>query len=304
MDYVYVNAQISIGLFRAILEQRHLDALLLFFEVDIGSKMRRRGPNPFKKCRILHINTLAEALSIVAMDRWNTRAWIFQEAFASAGSMILLFPRAKEVAVKGWSLICQDLSFTDIAIRLDALQKCMKQSAGFFTPKPGNSLSVRLPEWAETLKRLDWFQPEPQGYHFVNFRIKGSKTRRTCNAAVAWSFLKHRENDRVADKLAILANLCDYSLRLNTVELDKSQNVLSVCILALAIANGDLSLLSPDSYYIPHELHFGMFVETVHETRDASFLILNSQGHKQRRFYLGSFQRQATSTHQSENCRS
>ena len=294
----------SIGLFRATLEQRHLDALLLFFEVHIGSKMRRRGPNPFRKCRRLHIDNLAEALSIVAMDRWNTRAWIFQEAFASAGSMILLFPRAKEVAVKGWSLICQDLSFTDMAIRLDILQKCLKQSAGFFTPKPGNSLSVRLPEWAETLKRLDWFQPEPQGYHFVNIWIGGSKTRRTCNAAVAWSFLKRRENYRVADKLAILANLCDYSLRLNTVELDKSQNVLSVCILALAIANGDLSLLSPDSYHIPHQLHFCMFFQTVHETRDASFLTLNSQGHKQWRFFLGSFQRQATSAHQSEICRS
>ena len=301
MDYVYVNAEMSIGLFRATLEQRHLDALLLFFEFEIGSRMRRRGPHPLKKCRSLHIGTLAEALSIIVMDRWNTRAWIFQEAFASAGNMILLFPRAKEVAVKGWSLICQDLSFTEVAIRLDILQECMKQSVGFFTPKPGNSLPVKLPEWEETLKRLDWFQPDPQGHHLFDFWINNSKNRRTCNAAVAWSFLKHRENDRVVDKLAMLANICDYSLRLNTVELDKSQNVLSVCILALAIANGDLSLLSPDSYQIPHGLHFGMFVHTVHETTDASFLTANSQRHKQRRFYLDSFQREATSAHPSEN---
>ena len=301
MDYVYVNAQISIGLFRATLEQRHLDALLLFFEVDIGSKVRRRGPRPLINRRSLHIGTLAEALSKVAMDRWNTRAWIFQEAFASADKMILLFPRAKDVAVKGWSLICQDLSFTEIAIRLEILQKCMKQSAGFFTPRPGNSLPVRPPDWAETLERLDWFQPEPQGNHFVDFWIGGSKTRRTCNAAVACSFLKHRENDRVADRLAIVANLCDYSLRLNTVELEKSQHALSVCIFALAIFNGDLSLLSPDSYHIPHGLHFGMFVQTVHETRDASFLTANSQGHKQRRFHMGSIRREATSAYQSED---
>ena len=266
--------------------------------------MQRRGPHPFNKCRSLHIHTLAEALSIVAMDRWNTRAWIFQEAFASAGNMILLFPRAKEVAIKGWSLICQDLSFTEIAIRLEILQECMKQSAGFLTRKPGDSLPVRLPDWAETLKRLDWFQPEPQGYHLVDFWIGGSKPRRTCNAAVAWSFLKHRENDRVADKLAILANLCDYSLRLNTVELEKSQNPLSVCILALAIANGDLSLLSPDSYHIPHGLHFSMFIQTVHETRDACLLTANSQGHRQRRFHMGSVPCEATSACQSENCRS
>lgn len=83
-------------------------------------------------------------------------------------------------------------------------------------------------------------------------------------------FLKHRDNDRVADKLAILANLCDYTLRLDTVELEKSQKPLSVCIFALAIANGDVSLLSPDSYHIPRGLHNGMFIQCSYDHKGNS----------------------------------
>ena len=267
MDYVYVNAQVSIGLFQARLEQRHLDALLLFFEWRIGSSMRRRGPHPLKRCRKLQIDTRAEPLSILVMDRWNTRAWILQEAFASAGNMILLFPRGETIAVRGWSLICHDLSLTEIGIRLKIVQECIKQSAGFLTPRSGSGIPVRLPKWAETLERLSWFQPEPSGSHMFNFWIGNSKPRHTCSAAVAWSFLRHRDNDRVADRLAILANLCNFTLRLNTVALEKSQNRLSVCIFALAIANGDFSLLTPESYHVPRGLHIGMFFQ-VHKIRN------------------------------------
>lgn len=280
MDYVYVNAQISIGLFQVTLEQRHLDPLFLFFESlkpRIGSEMRRRGPYPLSKYRFLKMGSLAEALSMVAMDRWNTRAWILQEAFASAGKMVLLLPRAKEIAIKGWSLVCHDLSLTEIGIRLESLQRCVMESAAFLMSRPlmsrpGSTFSVKLPKWAETLERLAWFHPEPSGLHGFRFGLDSIKPRPTCNAAVALSFLKHRDNDRVADRLAILANLCDYSLRLNTWELEKSQSHLSVCVLALTIANGDFSLLSPESYRIPRGMHISMFVQTIHTARKTCVL--------------------------------
>lgn len=267
MDYVYVNAQISIGLFQVTLEQRHLDPLFLFFESlkqRIGSEMRRRGPSPLRKCRFLKLESLleslAEALNMVAMDRWNTRAWILQEAFASAGKMVLLLPRAKGIVIKGWSLVCHDLSLTEIGIRLANLQRCVMESAACLMPKPGSTFTVKPPKWAETLERLAWYHPKPSGYHRFDFWLNSNKPRPSCNAAVALSFLKHRDNDRVADRLAILANLCDYSLRLNTWELEKSQSRLSVCVLALTIANGDFSLLSPESYRIPRGVHISMSV--------------------------------------------
>ena len=272
MDFVYTNAHISIGLFRATLEPRHWQALFLFFELKVGSNMPRRGRRPLSRRQNLRLETetLAEALSIVAMDRWNTRAWILQEAFVSAGNMTILFPKAKDMAVEGWNLVCQDLSLTEIAINLHYLHKCIDRSAGFFNPQPGSSIPVKLPRWAVTLERLSSFLPEAHSTHMFAFWIGGSKNRRTCNAAVAWSFLKYRDNDRVADKLAILANLCDYTLRLNTVELERSQKPLSVCLFALAIANGDLSLLSPDSYHIPRGLHNSMSTQCSYDYKGNS----------------------------------
>ena len=267
MDYVYVHAQISIALFQATLEQRHLDALLEVFESLFGPELPRRGPHPLKQRRHLPLQTLAEALSIVAMDRWNTRAWILQEAFASVGNMILLFPRAKGIVAKGWSLICHDLSLTEIAIKLNILHGCIREFAGYFAQEPASSVPIKLSEWAETMKRLALFQPDISDSHMFGFSYGSLKTRHTCNAAVALSFLNHRDNDRIADRLAILANLCDYSLRLNTRELETSQSHLSVCILGLTIANGDFSLLSPESYRIPRGLHISMFVRTVRTTR-------------------------------------
>ena len=208
------------------------------------------------------------------------------------------------MAVRGWSLICHDLSLTEIGIKLEILQRCIKQSVGFFTPKPDSSILIELPQWAEALKRLTWFQPETAASHMLTFWIGNDKPRRTCNASVALSFLKHRDKDRVADRLAILANLCDYSLRLNTVELERSQNRLSVCVFALTIANGDFSLLSPESYHIPRGINISMFVQTVQTTINRCFLTVNSPEQRRHRIHLGSSQRDATPVYQIENCRS
>ena len=164
MDCVYFNGQISIGLCQATLEQRHLYALLLVFESSIVSKTRRPGLNPLRKCNSLQTEMLAEALSIIATDRWNRCAWILQEAFVKADNMILLLPQAKEIDVEGWSLICHDLSLSEIGIKLDMFQSCIYESTAFLIPKPGSSLPVKLPKWAEALERLAWIHPEPSGW--------------------------------------------------------------------------------------------------------------------------------------------
>ena len=306
MDYVYVNSWLSIGLFHATLEQRHLDALLLIFEIMKGSEqhhpfhplMRRRGPKP--AFRTFRIDTLAEALSMILMDRWNTRAWILQESFVIGGNMILLLPRAEGIAVRGWSMICHDYSLSEISIQLSSLQWCIEEAVVIVRLKLGNTCPVTLPNWTETLRRHSWFHPGRSGGHRASFAKTVIKSRHTCNAAVAWSFLKHRDNDRAADKLAILANLCDYSLRLNTWELEKSQSRLSVCILALTIANGDLSLLWSEFNRLPRELHIGKFVLMVYTTWITFSLTVTSPKQRRKRLYLGSFRCEAAPASQSE----
>lgn len=84
-----------------------------------------------------------------------------------------------------------------------------------------------------TLKRIECFHPgEP--VKATTISAGTSKPRRTCNAAVALTFLKLHNLLRVPDKLAILANMCGYHVRFNTIELEKTQDSLSACVIALS----------------------------------------------------------------------
>ncbi|RSL64479.1 hypothetical protein CEP54_004704 [Fusarium duplospermum] len=104
-----------------------------------------------------------------------------------------------------------------------------------------------------TLKRIECFHPEEPEKATTMFG-GNNKPRRTCSAAVALTYLKLRGLLRVPDKLAILANMCDYHVRFNTIELEKTQDSLSACVLALSVINNDFSLLVPELYRAPSNM--------------------------------------------------
>lgn len=55
-----------------------------------------------------------------------------------------------------------------------------------------------------------------------------------------------RRNSRIADRVAILSNLCNYGVRLDTRQLESDLYSLSVCCLTLSLLNGDLSYIHTD----------------------------------------------------------
>ncbi|KAK5315908.1 hypothetical protein LTR70_006550 [Exophiala xenobiotica] len=71
--------------------------------------------------------------------------------------------------------------------------------------------------------------------------------RQTCNAAQALTYLQPRMNGRVADRLAILGNLCNYPLRLDTNMVENLGYGFSICAFALSVCNGDLSLTKAEN---------------------------------------------------------
>jgi len=71
--------------------------------------------------------------------------------------------------------------------------------------------------------------------------------RQTCNAAEALSFLNPRQNSRIPDRLAILANLCNYLVRFDTEKTDALGYDFSLSAFALAVLNGDFSLISTEA---------------------------------------------------------
>ncbi|KAL8902502.1 MAG: hypothetical protein Q9207_004659 [Kuettlingeria erythrocarpa] len=73
---------------------------------------------------------------------------------------------------------------------------------------------------------------------------RGSSHRQACNAAQALTFLDARLNSVFSDRLAILANLCNYDHRIDTKVMEVTESSFTICAHTLAILNGDMSLLA------------------------------------------------------------
>ncbi|KAH8664370.1 heterokaryon incompatibility protein-domain-containing protein [Xylariales sp. PMI_506] len=264
MDLIYQNAHTCIGLLNTSWEQRHWDAISAECEAFIGQhNPHRRGTRPsaerYSRARKGYFNDLCEAVFGLLFDRWNTRAWILQEAFVSADRMFLLFPR-NEVNTEGWHLVCNEKSMSEVAVNLDMIQHTLEgkvfpllnmvqTSEQGEAPRSDNSTKGFLtPKVILDVAR--YFYPRAMD-SYGRIGVGSVNIRRRCDAAAALAYLNRRQLFRVADRIAIFANLCGYEERLNTVELEKSGHSLSLCILALSVANGDLSLLAPEMYKIP-----------------------------------------------------
>ncbi|KAL0938424.1 uncharacterized protein CTRU02_205034 [Colletotrichum truncatum] len=261
MDLVYQKAHTCIGLMSIKWEQRHLNAFLLDAELSAKGKQEnnRRGPRPVRKGPPLppeeFMEDLVEAVYGLVYDRWNTRAWVLQEAFIASDRMLLLFPRVEPVDVSGWWFVCHEKSLTELAVSLHMIQDALEY---YVLPHfPRDIMTAEKGSWqAKFFDDIRFFYPRSIDTLF-RLSLGDFWERKGCDAATALAFLKRRDLFRVADRIAILANICGYEKRLNTTELEKSGRNLSHCLLSLAIINGDLSLLLPEMYNVPSSHSIG-----------------------------------------------
>ena len=190
----------------------------------------------------------------------------------------MLFPRLENITIDGWALVCHELSLSEIAIQLDIITQCIKscshhvsasirnQIAVADTPSTGRtSKSTATPSSSElkkTLERIELFHPSiPTGS--TSYMMNESRLKRICNAAVALTYLRLRDLYSVADKVAIVANMCGYALRLDTMRLAETQDSLGLCMIAQSLANGDFSLITPELYRFPPKDQHGKWLATL-----------------------------------------
>lgn len=265
MDHVYLRAVISIGLFNTILEPRHWKSLVAAADSWLRCVFpNRRGKVNAIKGRGVRPQDLVDAMMQITSDRWNTRAWILQESFASSGNMVLLFPRHPRYDVDGSMLFCHERSQTDLVVEFETLHRLLQMQASSLqyllstvhgtedvvlpiqsSPKTDRIRRLTVQRVISSIASLHPNQPPNSGMRIFVNRLK---PRRTCSAATALRYLQTRQLERTADKLAIVANMCDYPLRLDSTRLGKEDIGLGVCLLALSMSNGDFSLFVPELY--------------------------------------------------------
>ncbi|KAJ9655403.1 hypothetical protein H2198_005707 [Neophaeococcomyces mojaviensis] len=228
MDIVYQRSLYPLGILQAYIDsQAQLDIMVLLIEgINIEHEQ---------------MPALLELLKIIEADRWFTRAWILQESVSGGFEMNLLIqhnPSLSRDPVLGNIEGEVETTISELMNAVFFAYACISLSEVQIDPELENQLTQILDR---IVKHVPIVIDQPKG------GFDNPDYRQTCNAAQALTFLGPRQNSRIADRLAIMGNLCNYSLRLNTEALEKVDLDFSICAYALALCNGDMSLTKSDN---------------------------------------------------------
>jgi hypothetical protein len=273
MDIVYNRSLMTAGLLDvAITSQEQLTAIETLLYPD------QRGRQTMIDRRFCE--QILDFLHRTSQDRWYTRAWVVQEAVCSGDALMLAFRRSPGLKFRSHfrfgradkdesrpyhsldddhgrfesKLVCIYLyEFWKIIDTMKTLLTRDFINIGSHLMRTGLRPEEVFPGARSVLEAADRLHPRIEKANTINQIVQvyteGFYGRRpTTNAAGALTLLKHRECYFNADRLAIIANMCDYDFRLDTRKVDANCHSLRLAILALALNNGDLSLLVPEAY--------------------------------------------------------
>lgn len=229
MDIVYRRAGHTIALLETwISSQRALDSLSHACWQDEGSHFNSDYDDQ-------QAAVLMQIFSNIAKDPWFTRAWTYQEKCCARYRLQLLIPcnfRPSDSESRlGQTLGEAELSFS-VASRL--VGACYLSA---FTSALAGSMFV---ESKDVFRKFGFGERSKARYLPTGLGMSAE------NVVEDLETLHCRFE---ADKIAIMANLCNYERRLDTRTLVSNGYDLSTCMLALAAINGDVSFL--DSFAMP-----------------------------------------------------
>lgn len=187
------------------------------------------------------IEVLESVLEGLVEDTWFERAWTLQESVSAGAEMKLLLgcPGLQKSPDFG-------LTSGEFELSVFNFQNAMVNARVFI--EEGLAASV----WSDSSSAINASNCADVLWNYIPAIISNSNQGtskpdapygRVRNAAQALTFLENRYNSYFPDRLAILANLCDYEYRINTEVLKLPNSSFTVCSLTLAVLNGDMSLL-------------------------------------------------------------
>ncbi|KAL8778914.1 MAG: hypothetical protein Q9213_007187 [Squamulea squamosa] len=207
-------------------------------ELDVFSSICDFGSFDFDSDQIEDLELVLDALS---EDKWFERAWTLQESVSAGLSMTLLIscsglrkpahfgPTPEEFEISLWDF---QNAMVNVRGRVEE-----GLAAGVW---PDISSAINVSNCADVL--WNYIPTNFPDYDGTPPR-RDSSHRQSCNASQALTFLDDRHNTIFSDRLAILANLCNYQRRIPSTTLDSPNVSFTVCALTMAVLNGDMSLL-------------------------------------------------------------
>jgi hypothetical protein len=174
-------------------------------------------------------------LQKITADRWWTRAWTFQEDYRASTKMTLLFAHTDQL--EALKLRSSDL-FGTLRGELCVNSADFRTEASRFCLAYRNERRVEAQDAATCnliLQRAGKYTTILENYSF-------EAPNTICNpmSPLIFTDLNSRELTDQFDILAIVANVCNYSVRLNTKLLQAKRCSLSMAMLALYLLNGEI----------------------------------------------------------------
>ena len=218
MDLVYKNSCSPVALLDVritLRDMRFLD------QVFYGRVFHNRSHFFRPRVSRTFVANLRRILNHILSDKWWTRTWTFQEEHCSKHGMTILIPCTGAMHQR-----CNfDFGCTDGEIEISLKE-----------------LRTAVTKFNIACRKRNYFIIDKLGvarqYNLLN-RGRG-KDRYSCMTPQLYGDIEARNNSRVCDRVAILANCCDYSTRLDTGRLIEEGYGLSVCILTLLFLNGEI----------------------------------------------------------------
>lgn len=218
MDQVYRSAAHSIGLSNTEIGSQSVFHTLNHLVSDQRDSVARMSwKNSWYNHEENQIRSeMDDFLRNLSGDRWFYRNWTYQEASCAQDKMHLLIPVGVQVSDSG-------RSFNEVSVRLSELFLIV--SRVYAAEKP---LRSSQPD-----------HPSPSAMIGLCAQVWNQGRRLSCPQSyeVAGQ-MRYRDNSVVADRLAITANLCGYTRRLDFTALIAKRFSYSMCALALALFNG------------------------------------------------------------------
>jgi hypothetical protein len=235
MDLVYKKCAYAVGyLWTQLQSQTEMNRLsdLLSGRI-VGRKLVEGNPILLKGIDAKVVSEVLDVLTIITNDVWWTRAWIFQEDYLAGRRMWLIIRHASGLRKP---LVHNKLGWLrgEVVVRSDEL----KTYATLFCLACRNAMRKHpgiVKQSTEILKKVAKY----------NILYKYHQYAKAVDAKESMTIkilkdLDDRESKYRTDLLPIVANVCAYDVRIATTEKGFKKKSLSLSILALCIANGEL----------------------------------------------------------------
>lgn len=231
MDLIYSFSRHPVGLLTTPIQSpRCLDLLQKLLRSDFVEPGGDR--EFFDEMSAKIASEVVHLLYDITSDKWWTRAWIFQEDYRSSVKMTLLIPLDPSITqARGkWCSIPGELQVNSANFHEQSTLFCLA-----FLRKTGEEWQGGRNKCRDILNRAKKYS-----VLFEHGDLAGHGFARKAMSPSIFKDIGSREISVASDLLAIAANCCNYSVRLDTKSLGDTSCSLSISVLALYLLNGEI----------------------------------------------------------------